>query len=656
MVSRLLAQSITDHDLVLVCDPDGILEDEALLASLAAQDCTVIRARDPVVLRREVQRAWAHAAPRIVVITPHALNTLPYDLWQQGQHVTLALSGLFPHLDYPTVRALHPGQRRKLDRAYAVHRPARTLSPLETQDFLLRVVFEAAPERLAAPAALLLWLDDHHRQPEPLPQDLQARLAARLSQVPAYATWPLPAVLFDAGTYRAFVRDEWQQAVGHLLGDARVEYTVLPFAADEDLQDALPRLVRTGTLAPVIVDEAGRLPGWAVPAVALDSLASHRRRLEAAAADVQQQLAAAGLRWEDWQRLARRWAELTLLRYDYDFSPTSAQSERLAELETALDAQFVTWLHRHYSALAGSVLPTPHHLFHVAEFMSYARGTDRRPALLVLDGMSLADWLLIRRTWLPRHPDWEVDERLVLAQVPAITAVSRQALVSGRRPAAFAETITSSREEAQHWANLQQRRFGSAAGAVYQLLPDRAGAPYPPALDSQYTQSLCLVSPVIDAMVHGATQGTADVSASLKLWLADGFRTSTGSSWFEGLIDRLLLDHYVVTIATDHGHVEALGMGQPQEGVTVETRSTRARLYNNHDFACAVQANFPDTILWTDDGLLPAGWQALLPAGRRAFAPLGQRVVSHGGLTIDEMVVPVITIDRGQSGRHGRQP
>ena len=45
--------------------------------------------------------------------------------------------------------------------------------------------------------------------------------------------------------------------------------------------------------------------------------------------------------------------------------------------------------------------------------------------------------------------------------------------------------------------------------------------------------------------------------------------------------------------------------------------------------------------------MLPAGWQALMPTHRTAFAPAGQRVVSHGGLTIEEMVVPLIVVESG---------
>jgi hypothetical protein len=270
--------------------------------------------------------------------------------------------------------------------------------------------------------------------------------------------------------------------------------------------------------------------------------------------------------------------------------------------------------------------------------LAQALQDNERVALLVLDGMALADWLLIKQTWQERHPDWQIGEDLLLAQVPSITAVSRQALIGGRRPARFAASLTHNRYDVQGWRDFWHGQGLSQSAIVYEALPNRLDAAYPASIDSRHTRALCAVSTVIDEMIHGTTQGSSDLLASLRVWLHEG------SLWMEGLIDRLLHHGYKVVVASDHGHVAAVGRGQPQEGVTVESRSKRARLYNNADFAQNVQRQYPHTVLWHDDGLLPVGWWALLPMGRTAFAPVGQQVVSHGGLTIEEMVVPLVTI------------
>ena len=641
-VQRLFIGSLSPQDRdVLVSDPDEIFKDEALLSDLTEQGYRVIRESDPVALRYEVQQARAQAGQRVVVITKHELERLPYDLWQQGQHVTLALHELFPKLDYYHVKLLGGSARRRLAAAYQARPPAQPLSPVETQDYLLREVFDAASERLDRPSSLLLWLDGYHTAGELMGLSLLQRLFIHLQGTPAFAGWPLWGMLLDAETYREFVRNAWQREVGRFLGEERIGYQALPFADDEALQDALPRLLRTGTVEPVAVDRSVRLPVWAAPAVAVDAAAVRRRQLDEAMEAVADDLRPQELRWDQWQAITRRWAQLSLWRYDYDYGVTPAQREQLASLETALDGRFAAWLQANYALLAGMALPRPHHLYHTLGYTEHINQHTRRVALIVLDGLSLADWTLIRPAWQMRHHEWEISEHLVLAQVPSVTSVSRQALVSGLRPARLADTLVTTQHEGRRWREFWQARYDVAPDRfLYGALDERCETPLLADILSQRTMAACLVSTAIDNMLHGATQGAADVQASLRLWLADG------SHRLEALIDRLLDERMLVVLASDHGHVEAIGMGQPQEGVLVESRSQRARLYNNADFARSVQAQYPATILWRDDALLPVGWLALLPAGRQAFAPRGQRVVSHGGLTIDEMVVPLVHIER----------
>jgi hypothetical protein len=65
--------------------------------------------------------------------------------------------------------------------------------------------------------------------------------------------------------------------------------------------------------------------------------------------------------------------------------------------------------------------------------------------------------------------------------------------------------------------------------------------------------------------------------------------------------------------------------------------------------ALRVQSAFANTILWDNDGILPDQMTALMPAGRDAFAPSGEVVVTHGGISIDEAIVPLIQISKASS-------
>src|SRR5205085_1743036 len=236
-----------------------------------------------------------------------------------------------------------------------------------------------------------------------------------------------------------------------------------------------------------------------------------------------------------------------------------------------------------------------------------------RIALLVLDGLSLADWLLIRSTWGPRHPDWQIEETYVLAQVPSITAVSRQALIGGVRPNELTRKLIERPGEERAWEAFWQRQALPPEGSSYARLPDVVGADYPEAITSRRTRALCLISTVIDDMVHGATQGAAGVHAALTVWLSlnvdrrqdegaahPGLATGAvqqGSAWMEGLINLLLAEGYTVTLTGDHGHVEAIGVGSPQEGVLASTRSKRTRLYTSLELAQSAAARLTDTMV-----------------------------------------------------------
>ena len=638
------------HALTLVSDPDDVLAEPPLRDALAGRGYRVIVAADPVRLRYDIGRARPFGADHpVLIVTPGPLNTLPYDVWQTGHHISLTLDALFPGLDPGVVRALSPQGRWRLGQAIdtgdALPRETR-LSAAATRDFLLRALFDIDVRQPVSQARLVAWLDDYHHSGERLPADLAEHLVERLGRQRALVGLPLAQLLADAESYRRYVGAAWADYV-HRLGEPGEPYhsdSGLRFAEDAGLQKLAPSLVASGAIPRGALPPGASAPEWAFetpsqgvsPADFRDALAWLEERLQGGVAD-----------WAAWQAIARRWADATVLRYSPDLTLTNVDWQRYKTLADGLDAAFLAWLRGSYSRLATVALPTPHHLYHVPGWLAhhYNPAAGRRVALLILDGMSLADWHLIRETWAKRHPAWPLTERLVLAQVPTITAISRQALVRGQRPAEFAADLTQSREKAG-WGTFWAARDLPERSVGYTPLPTALNAAYPAAVESSYTRALCLVTPVVDNIVHGATEGAAAVFAALRVWLHQG-GAEQGSPWLEALVHRLLDAGYVVALTSDHGHVEAIGGGQPAgRGLSV-TRAQRVLPFD--DPALAALAPVPDvaTISWSGDSVLPDGLDAVMPAGRAAFAPKGARVVSHGGVALDEMIVPLVTIGDG---------
>ncbi|MBN1137909.1 MAG: BREX-3 system phosphatase PglZ [Anaerolineae bacterium] len=627
--------------LTVVSDPDGVLADEQVLAALSERGFRLVNEPDPVHLRHRVEAARPFRTDRpLIVVTTGPLEGLPYDLWQQGQHVTLALHTFFPNLAYPVVRALSPAQRWRLAQSPS---PPRRLGQRATVAHILRYAFAADLDAFQQPARLIAWLDSTHRQADPMPSALAAHLLECLQSSAAYTAWPLEEMLTDREAFTRFVSDQWlayvQQQTGQLLSEAPVRY-LLPFERDGDLQDTVPGLVRSGTLEPLAVENPRCLPRWARPALLEPDENRRPRRLaellEILAGHLETDLSEA--RWEAWQSVARDWAELNSLRHAPDLDLDETRQTACRRIEGKLDAAFLDWLRQRYAPLGGQRLPAPHHLHHVPHYLAYLQrqGQADRIALLILDGLSLEDWTLIGPVWRARHPGWRLQEGLLLAQIPTITEVSRHALVGGLRPADLPPWPTS-RNESRLWSTFWgQQGLPAEACACVHIAFD--GAEPPAELESIRLRAICLTDGKIDDMVHNTSLGAADFQASLRLWL-EGYGKK-----LEEMIDGLLARGFSVYVTSDHGHVEAQGMGQPSEGLTVQTRGKRARIYNDRQAAANVQNAFAQTILWSGDGLLSEDVWVLMPQGRRAFALVDEIVVTHGGPILDEVVVPLVTI------------
>ena len=77
----------------------------------------------------------------------------------------------------------------------------------------------------------------------------------------------------------------------------------------------------------------------------------------------------------------------------------------------------------------------------------------------------------------------------------------------------------------------------------------------------------------------------------------------------------------------------------------VETKGKRVRVYDNIEFLEEVAANFPESRRWTNQGLPPSRF-VLFPGNLKAFTKEGDQVVSHGGISMEEVLVPFVTITK----------
>lgn len=659
MIQSILALfPCNTHPLTLVSDPDDILGGEQSLVELNHRGFTIIQETDPIVLRHRVEFARPiNREHPVIVVTKGILESLPYDLWESGYWVSLALHNYFPNLAYPVVRALSTAQLEKLSISQL---SSITLGRRKTIEYILEQVFDLDLGSLEQPAYFVDWLVRFHRELAPLPEEIQTVLFERLHRLPVYQNWDLSALLENQQNLTDFLQTQWglyvQTSTGKSLGEAGGEY-VLTFESDTGLQDLLPGLLRRRVITPLPLNEIQVVPEWARMGVISSEESPHdrhRRQVAALLQNIQDQVASQDreniievlgeFSWKQWQYLALDWADLSSLVYQREHPLDGELLSSYVSLIKHIDEGFLRWMKSHYTPLAAQRLPEPKHVYHIPDYLAYLSSLREfeKVVLIILDGMSLMDWRVIQPVWSTRHPAWSMQTSLLLAQIPTITRISRYGIVSGLRPADHITDLDRIQVERSLW-----RAFWSRAGLsdrsvdLQSIALDRIS--FPPELENFRLDTLCLIDDTLDRFSHNATLGTADQLGSLLLWLQPNGETN--SKPLESLIEDLMVRDFTIFLASDHGHVEATGFGSPSEGLIAQTRGKRARLYDDRLAAERVQVAFHETVLWGEDSLLPEGIYALMPRDRAAFTSSGERIVTHGGVTIDEVIVPFVRID-----------
>jgi hypothetical protein len=128
---------------------------------------------------------------------------------------------------------------------------------------------------------------------------------------------------------------------------------------------------------------------------------------------------------------------------DWGLSEMNGVSSRLHALIQAVDGRFTAWVRKRYAGLINLPAAPPVMLHHIPRFLAHSLLNTRsspppaKLALLLVDGLSLDQWIVVRETITSRRPGFRFRENAVFAWIPSITPVSRQAAFAGKPPIFF---------------------------------------------------------------------------------------------------------------------------------------------------------------------------------------------------------------------------
>lgn len=242
-------------------------------------------------------------------------------------------------------------------------------------------------------------------------------------------------------------------------------------------------------------------------------------------------------------------------------------------------------------------------------------------ALLCLDCMGFTEWNLLKVHL--QLDEAELDEKAVFALLPSVTSISRMAIYEGKRevynhkaPGRPAEAKALANNFApQHTTYLTESDTITAdkllgydvVSILYNFFDELAHAvQFPPGVEDK--------TPYLNAAKDYLQKSS--IKQDIQLLKEEG---------------------YAIYLCSDHGSIVAKGNGKRIEKYLIDGFAKRAVIIqaDNSELLDMEQINIP----------FESDKKVVLPEGRTMFTYKDKIEVNHGGITIEEMIVPFIKLN-----------
>ena len=663
--ARILSHFTADLTrLWVACDPDDVLLDEKLLTELRARGFELMLYEDPFAFRAEYEEryraAWDRSeqgpAPSLVLHLRSAdANGLPWDIVHHGRVVRLSLAELFPRLAYSAVQQVEPEHLAGLFHAHQTElQSARGEN--ESKDFILDHVYQLAPRSIRTPVDVWRELLRLHFANRALPPMFAQHAAGIIQGKGLFADQPVATWLASKSALLRVVQAAWYRYLATLgLEGTRTGEPLPPDYASNiqipfdhsDVQVLVDSMFLDGTLHPLAVHSVpAGVPSWIKAGIVQDPAAWQALVLKGIDGLIEATPTAASSH-KDWSEFAKRYGEILARTQGLpateagDHLPAISQriGDRIKVLQARSDERLQAWIAaKHYADLIlQPVTKGPVMVHHVPRFLRHRRSAgETKVALLVFDGLAFDQWVPIRERLIATTKRFAFDEGTAFAWLPTVTSVSRQALFSGLKPREFDDSIERTDREESWWKTFWQNEGVNPNEVMYRRALRQLNQ-----LDlleadlmDRRPKVLGLVIDEVDDRLH-KERSKKDVAMWIGNWLDTGF--------VDRLFSLLLDQGYHLYLTADHGNVESTGIGRPNQGVIAETRGERVRVYRSEPLLADSAAAYPTTVRLDIAGL-PAHFMPLFAGGRTAFVPEGEQVVVHGGVSVEELIVPFVKV------------
>lgn len=318
----------------------------------------------------------------------------------------------------------------------------------------------------------------------------------------------------------------------------------------------------------------------------------------------------------DWFVVADIFGKLnTLINY-------SKNNISLMRIKKAANVKFKEYIFNKYKTLSSlSYYKTPILVNKILDYI-FTNNTSNKIALIIMDGMSISDWQAIARYM----EGISYNSLHSFAFIPTTTSISRQSLVSGKYPMQLENPFKIYKEK--------NAFIEKCLDSGYKKNQIRYHRGYDVDVDKA-TRCMCIIINDIDDFIHSQQRGQKG--------MFDDVSSLAKTGHIRNLISKLYKDGFTVYISSDHGNTESICIGNKQStGIEMESKCQKAIVYKKF-------ADYKDTkekfnLFEFEGTYLPKDYLYLLCEDNQAFGNKGKEIMTHGGITLEEVIVPFIEI------------
>lgn len=318
----------------------------------------------------------------------------------------------------------------------------------------------------------------------------------------------------------------------------------------------------------------------------------------------------AAIKYTEWFQIAEAKAKIDVLATEYHLDYDTSEINRF----------FQAYILEQFGKLSSEISRDTPVL--VSRAMEYMNDHSNKFVIIVMDGMSEFDWLLISKSFC----NVQYKQTSIFAMIPSTTSVSRQCLLSNKYPRQLLEPWKQSKEKQEFMACAKRLGFTS----------EQIG--YERGYDAQFGSFIkcgAVIINDVDDMVHSQHQG--------RLGMLNDIRVLSDQHKLADMAQRFLTEGFDVYITADHGNTPCTGMGKLMgTGVETETKSRRMIVLQN--FADKESLGLKYKLVEYPKYYLNKDFEYLICDVGESFDAKGEDVITHGGMTIDEVIVPFIKI------------